>query len=417
MKKQIFLSLLCFVLVFIAGCQTQPQEIAVPRYDRPLHPGQLALRRVTNPYEIPDFSLALLDLDGLREATGRSIRYLRKPSSRQFFPCNQITHSLALRSLEEFDDLLDSGLTGSALNTAIKDNFDVYMSVGCDNEGTVLFTGYYTPIFEGSKDRSEQFRYPLYKQPNDLLKGDNGEILGRRLTDGSVVPYPPRAVIEVARMLVGNELVWLSDPFEVYIAHVQGSAKIRLPDGKLTTVGYSASNGHEYKSISKEMIKDRRINKSQISLSTMIDYFKKHVDQVEIYVRRNPRYIFFRYEDGPPRGSLNEPVTPLRTIATDKSIFPRGCLAFIRTHLPVESGGYRIYSGFALDQDTGGAIRAAGRCDVYMGEGDRAGKLAGRTYQEGKLYYLFLKSLDIARGIDSFPRQAKILHLNKGLNN
>ena len=50
------------------------------------------------------------------------------------------------------------------------------------------------------------------------------------------------------------------------------------------------------------------------------------------------------------------------------------------------------YSGFALDQDTGGAIRAPGRCDVYMGIGDMAGKLAGSTYQEGKLYYLFLKS-------------------------
>ncbi|MCK5000945.1 MAG: hypothetical protein KAS23_15490, partial [Anaerohalosphaera sp.] len=32
-----------------------------------------------------------------------------------------------------------------------------------------------------------------------------------------------------------------------------------------------------------------------------------------------------------------------------------------------------------------------GRCDVYMGVGDRAGQMAGQVYQEGKLYYLFLK--------------------------
>ena len=84
----------------------------------------------------------------------------------------------------------------------------------------------------------------------------------------------------------------------------------------------------------------------------------------------------------------------MRSIATDKSIFPRGALAFITTTLPQNVGGNivkRTYSGFALDQDTGGAIRAPGRCDVYMGQGDIAGKMAGQTYQEGRLYYLFLK--------------------------
>jgi membrane-bound lytic murein transglycosylase A len=127
----------------------------------------------------------------------------------------------------------------------------------------------------------------------------------------------------------------------------------------------------------------------------MIDYFKKNPSQIETYVNRNPRFVFFQREDGPPRGSLNEPVIAKRSIATDKSIFPRGALAFISTTLPREDNGVinkRLYNGFVLDQDTGGAIRAAGRCDVYMGQGDMAGRLAGQTYQEGKLYYLFLKS-------------------------
>lgn len=127
----------------------------------------------------------------------------------------------------------------------------------------------------------------------------------------------------------------------------------------------------------------------------MIDYFKQNKELVDTYVRRNPRFVFFKREDGEPRGSLNEPVTALRSIATDKSIFPRGCLTFISTTLPRATGGIvsnQFYSGFALDHDTGGAIRAAGRCDIYMGQGDTAGKLAGQTYQEGKLYYLFLKS-------------------------
>jgi membrane-bound lytic murein transglycosylase A len=195
-------------------------------------------------------------------------------------------------------------------------------------------------------------------------------------------------------MLKGNEIAWLGDPFEAYIAQVQGSAKLRLPDGKLTTMGYAANNGHEYESVAQALVRDGRIDGDKISLSAMIDYFKRYRDQVDMYVRQNPRFVFFREEGGPPLGCLNEPVTTLRTIATDKSIFPRASLTFITTTLPQAAGASvvnRLYSGFALDQDAGGAIRAPGRCDVYMGIGDMAGKLAGQTYQEGKLYYLFLK--------------------------
>ena len=209
-----------------------------------------------------------------------------------------------------------------------------------------------------------------------------------------MVRYPPRAGIESSGMLAGGELVWLADPFEVYIAHVQGSAKIRFADGSVTTVGYAASNGAEYNGISHEMVKDGRLKRSQLSLAGMIDYFKKHRDQIAYYTAKNPRFVFFREQSGRPCGSLNEAVTAMRTIATDKTIFPRGSLTFVSTLLPRANNGEiynRVYGGFALDQDTGGAIRAPGRCDVYMGEGELAGQLAGQTYQEGRLYYLFLK--------------------------
>jgi membrane-bound lytic murein transglycosylase A len=131
-----------------------------------------------------------------------------------------------------------------------------------------------------------------------------------------------------------------------------------------------------------------------MSLSSMIAYFKAHPDEIREYTDLNPRFVFFRVEGGPPRGSINEPVTALRTIATDKSVYPRACLAFLSTTLPQANGTdvlQKSYEGFALDQDTGGAIRAPGRCDVYMGEGDTAGRLAGQTYKEGRLYYLFIR--------------------------
>ena len=403
MKKEILVSASLLIAFVIVGCRSQ-QEAKTP-YDRPLLPGQPALRKITNPHEIPDFTMASLDLVDLRAAIDNSLNYLRKASSRQFFPLRfgtqdqiiggEITHTLAVDSLNAFAELLGSGLTGKQLNEAIREKFDVYISVGCDDRGTVLFTGYYTPIFDGSSVRTEGFRYALYKMPDDLVKGFDGQILGRRGADGLLRQYASRAVIEDSKMLAGTELVWLGDPFEVYIAHVQGSAKVKQPDGQLITVGYAANNGYEYKSVSKELVKDGRISSDQLSLSAMIDYFKQNKDLVDTYVRRNPRFVFFKREDGEPRGSLNEPVTALRSIATDKSIFPRGCLTFISTTLPRATGGIvsnQFYSGFALDHDTGGAIRAAGRCDIYMGQGDTAGKLAGQTYQEGKLYYLFLKS-------------------------
>lgn len=395
MRSRITILLMVLIGMVPGGCRTRPKGVIEPfSYDKPLLPGQNALRKITNPLLVPDFTLACLDLGGLREATERSLNYLRKPSSRDFYPVSGITHYQAVRSLEAFAELLDSGLSGVELNAAVRERFDVYMSVGCDNKGTVLFTGYYTPIFDGSSGRTERFRYPLNKQPKDLVKGADGEISGRRSSDGRIVTYPSRVVIEDSRMMAGNELVWLGDAFEAYIAHVQGSAKLRMPDGELMTVGYAASNGHEYRSISKELVKDGRLNENQLSLSAMIDFFRTHKELVDMYVQRNPRYIFFKKEEGEPRGSLNEPVTVMRTIATDKSIYPRGCLTFVSTTLPRVSGGSvvkQIYSGFALDQDTGGAIRAPGRCDVYMGVGEQAGRLAGQTYQEGRLYYLFLK--------------------------
>ena len=292
--------------------------------------------------------------------------------------------------------MLNSGLTGRQLNDAIRERFDVYMSVGCDDAGTVLFTGYYTPIFDGSPVQTGQFQYPLYRQPDDLVKGDNGQILGRKAPDGSISPYPARAEIENSNMLAGNEIIWLDDPFKVYVAHVQGSVIIRMPDGQLVTYGYAANNGYEYHSIIKELINEGKIPPDRVNLNSLIDYFKANFLLVKQYTQLNPRFVFFRKASANegPRGSLNEMVTPYRSIATDKTIFPRAAIVFFSTKLPRQLAN-QIYidpfAGFALDQDTGGAIRAAGRCDIYLGQGEEAGKLAGQTYQEGRLYYIFLK--------------------------
>lgn len=392
-RKIVFLALAAVVLVF-SGCK-KPVKVLKPDYGRQLPPGEYALRKITDPAMIPDITFACMDTSNMRKAIDRSLSYMSKPSSQTHFPCGDITHEMSVASLKALKALLDEGRAGRALASVIKERFDFYQSVGCDDRGTVLFTGYYTPIFDGSLKPEGAFKYPLYKQPADLIKGEDGEILGRKMADGSTAQYPARKEIEQSGMLKGQELAYLSDPFEVYIAHVQGSAKIRTPDGQLLTIGYAATNGHEYVSVGQEMIQEGLVGRETFNLKAMIDYFKANPNKVNEYVYRNPRFVFFRIDQGDPRGSLNEPVTAMRSIATDKSIYPRANIAFLETRLPRQSVSGEIairpYTGWAFDQDTGGAIRAPGRCDVYMGIGDDAGRMAGQVYEEGMLFYIFLK--------------------------
>ncbi|MFH1614695.1 MAG: MltA domain-containing protein [Planctomycetota bacterium] len=389
--------LLIFGVFVLVGCQ-KPERLKYvpitvePDYARPLPPGELALRKINDPRRMPDFTTACMDLSGLDAAVGYSLAYLSKPSSRRYFPYGNITHEQAVKSLQAFKELIRSGLSPAVMDGAIKQKFDVYESVGCDGYGTVLFTGYYTPILNASEKKTEQFKYPLYKTPGDLVKDNQGEVLGRRTASGGLEPYPPRAEIEDSAMLKGSELVWLGDEFEAYVAHVQGSAKLKMADGQMRTVGYAASNGREYKSVGQELVKDGLLSSKGLSLQAMIDFFKNNPYMVNKYICRNPRFIFFEYGGDDVRGSLNVPVTAMRTIATDKSVYPRACIGFITPQQKSRSAASALdFTGFVLDQDTGGAIRAPGRCDIYMGTGYHAGSLAGRTYEEGRIYYLFLK--------------------------
>ena len=207
----------------VGGCVPPPSTPIgpAPDYDRPLPPGRLALRRVTDSAAIPDFSRAAQS-QGLRDAVARSLNYLAKPSSQEYFPYGPISHARAVASLEAMADLLAAGLTGEQLNAELRRRFEVYTSVGWNGRGAVLFTGYYTPIFDASLERTDRFRYPLYRPPEGLEKGRDGEIVGVRLVGGPVVAVPSRADLPGSGLLVGRELVWLADPFEVYIAHVQG---------------------------------------------------------------------------------------------------------------------------------------------------------------------------------------------------
>ncbi len=389
-------------ILSISGCMSPPQQLdekpAVKKkdYARPLPPGATALRRLSRD-QYPDFSDDFADREGLVDAVQRSLDFLAKPSSVTHFPVDQVTHVNVKESLEHFAQLLETSPSPEQLAATIRRDFDVYISVGCDDRGTVLFTGYCQPIYEASLTRTGAFQYPLYKLPPDLVKASDGSCAGRRLSDGSITPgYYGRREIEEENHLDGLELVYLKDRLEAYIVHVQGSAKLRLTDGTEMSVGYAGKTQHQYQSLGEALIKAGKLPSGKRSLQGIKDYFRKNPSDLARFLYVNDRYIFFTHNEGGPYGSLGQPVTARRSIATDKSIFPRGSLCFIDTKVPALSSsgriGQRPLRSFMLDQDTGGAIRSAGRCDIFLGTGDLAERVAGFTYSEGQLYYLFLKN-------------------------
>lgn len=370
-----------------------PAPVVKKDYDRELPPGAHALRRITDPSHLPDFTPAFArDRAALARAVDRSLHYLAKPSAKRFFPVSGISQEQVVAGLQAFKQLLASDRSPTELAAEVRRRFAVYTTVGCDDRGTVLFTGYYTPIFEASRRRTGEFRYPLHRLPPDHVKDPiTGETLGRKRADGTVDPdYPDRRALLASGALDGLELVWLKDPFEAYVAGVQGSAFLRFEDGSGLEVGYAGNNGHPYASIGAALVRDGKLRKDQLSLRNMIAHFKAHPADFERYAAENGRYVFFQESKGGPFGCLNEQVEAMAAIATDKAIFPRGALCLIDADLPTRAGGSERFRGFVLDQDAGGAIRAPGRCDVYMGVGEAAGAQAGRTLSEGRLYYLVL---------------------------
>ena len=376
--------------VLLAACRATPPPLK--NFEQPLPPGSPALLPVALA-DWPSFAHQWSQRDALLPALERSIDWTRRSSSQRYFPVEGITHGRALASLERFHEVLTTSRSAAEFEAALQREFSLYRSAGWDgNGGGVLFTAYCTPVIEGRLEQRGAFRYPLYGLPEDLQKGSAGEILGQDTPFG-LRPYPTREVIEASAMLEGRglELVWFGSALDAFIAHVNGSAVVRLEDGGERRFGYAGNNGHEYTSLARELVADGKLGPGESNLAGIRAWAQRNPGEVQRYLHRNHRYVFFTPIEGMPRGSLNLEVTPGRTLATDKSIFPRGALTYVETHVPgaTYTDGDKV-EGFLLDQDTGGGIRTAGRADIYLGVGDEAERQAGYTRVEGQLYYLFL---------------------------
>ncbi|MEM1107380.1 MAG: MltA domain-containing protein [Planctomycetota bacterium] len=380
-------------LMVSSGCKKAEMVpvAAAPDYARPLAPGAAALREVTDERRdrVLEEAAAQMGDSAFVEALGRSYDWFRIASTQQFFPLEWVTHARARASVEkllELSESADARVRADRLDAL----FGVYESVGYDGSGVVLFTGYFSPEYTASPVRTGKFQYPLYTRPDDLVSDPaTGAILGQRQPDGSIRAYPSRQQIEAGELLRGRELVYLPSRLDAFSIEVNGSAKLQLTTGGTMFVGYAGTNGREYTSIGRLLVADGVLDANTVTMPAIRNHFQQNPRQLDDYIRQNERFVFF--EEYPasdwPAGSLGFRVTPERSLATDKKIFPRGGAVVVSTTLP----DGQAFRQLMMDQDTGGAIRAPGRADLYFGIGANAERISGAQAAEGRLFYLFLK--------------------------
>ena len=343
-----------------------------------------------------------LDVASLRLAIGRSLSYLQKlPPDRVVgeqprpFTAREIQESLIA-----FDGLLDRWPCRDCLARAIAADFELIDSSAEPEKAEVLFTGYYQPVIDASLTPSEEYRFPIYGVPADLVAQDQeGERKLGRIENDVLVPYYSRREIDQLGALRGRnlEIAWVRDPIDLFFLHIQGSGLLRLRDGGEIVVGYAAQSGLPYRSIGRLLIDNGKVAREEMSMQRIRRYLTENPTEQEEVFFYNESYVFFRVLEGGPIGSLGVPITAGRSIATDSRLFPRGALALAQTDFPIlgalgELAGWRPVTRFVLNQDTGGAIRGPQRADYYFGTGDEAGALAGYMNRQGRIYFLVLKN-------------------------
>jgi membrane-bound lytic murein transglycosylase A len=266
-----------------------------------------------------------------------------------------------------------------------------------------FLTGYYQPRLRGSPRPSPRFPTPVLGRPDDLVTfrdGDRPPGLdprlsgGSRLADGAVVPYPDRAAIEDA---AASPVLWLEDPVELFMAQVQGGALVTLDDGAVVRLAYDGRNGQPYTSIGRLLIESGAIAEADMSLAKLKDWLRANGLEpghpARDLMRRNRSYVFFKVvpDGGEPVAGAGVPLTPLRSIAVDRTLWSYGLPFFIQAELRWKSPRREPFRRLMIAQDTGSAILGAARADIYFGSGDEAGVRAGDIRDEGDFFVLLPK--------------------------
>lgn len=237
-----------------------------------------------------------------------------------------------------------------------------------------LFTGYFEPELKGARVPSGRYRYPVYAMPGEARAA--GEW------------YTRRQILEEDKLAgLGLEIAWVDDPVELFFLQIQGSGRIKLPDGEMLRVGYAGANGHPYRSVGAELIRLGVFEPHQVSATVIKNWVRQNPEAGKELLFHNPSYVFFReVSEVPahrgPLGAMNRSVTKLRSIAVDPAYTPLGAPVWI------EKDGKNPLRRLMIAQDTGSAIKGAQRADVFFGTGAAAGRAAGKLRDPGRMVVL-----------------------------
>jgi membrane-bound lytic murein transglycosylase A len=270
--------------------------------------------------------------------------------------------------------------------------------------GDAFFTGYYEPVVEGALAPDETFTTPLLGRPADLVTfaaddprpGWAADLsAARRLPSGDLAPFPTRRAIE-ADIGGYRPVVWLRDAVECFLIHVQGSARIRLPDDGMLRLTYAGRNGHPYTSIGRLLIDGRTIALADMSLARLKAWIRAAGqapgEPGRLLMQRNASFIFFEAapvsdEEG-PTGGAGVPLTALRSIAVDRSLWCYGLPFWVEATLPWEAATATPFRRLMIAQDIGSAIIGPARADLFFGSGEEAGRRAGDIRHHGRFTLL-----------------------------
>ena len=252
-----------------------------------------------------------------------------------------------------------------------------------------LLTAYYEPALDGALEPDDRFRYPLYRRPAEI-------------SDDADKPGAKDPAKDLTRTAIDNgslagrglELVYLADPVDVYFVHIQGSARIVLPDGHILRIGFDGKNGHPYRSVGKAMLADGVLDPDRATAEDMKDWLRAHPDDARTYMQLNPSYVFFRLiaeldADSGPIGGEGVALTAGRSLAIDRSLYPYGLPFWIEVALPTgKAGAFEPFNRLMVAQDTGAAITGPARGDIFWGTGQDAGVVAGRIAHPARFVVL-----------------------------
>lgn len=386
--QPLLLSLL-FVLMLLNGCQKQQSTFAGP-----LLPENSLPVFIDDTHQQSLLSCAYVHKKYL---TSRSANY-RATIAGKSYP-----RSWLLLSIDEFIAFLEKNPTLENIDTWLKKNYLIIPAEGRQRsqDKKMLVTGYYAPLFAGSYKRQAPYLYPLYSVPGSLISRRNAttgqQSVGRLNNNNRLIPFWTRAEIENSRLLAGHELVYLKDPVDAFLLHVQGSGTILLPDGKQKPIRFAGHNGHKYRSIGKLLVDEGKFTLEEASIPAIRSYLAKHPDELQRILQSNPRFIFFTWSDSHnPKGSLGQPLTPGRSIAIDRKVLPDSTFAWLETTIPVIDKNGKIIQWqsshrFVFPQDSGAAIQGTGRVDIFWGSGLYAETAANHMKESGKLYFFIKK--------------------------